>query len=41
MIPIVIYGISLSIYMVVMWGSLSFIVPEDKVGMAFGIIVCI
>jgi MFS family permease len=27
--------------MVVMWGSLSFIVPEDKVGMAFGIIVCI
>ena len=27
--------------MAVMWGSISFIVPEYQVGMAFGIVTCL
>ena len=40
-IPIIINGIVLSIYTAVMWGSVSFIVPESQVGMAFGIVICL
>ena len=31
-VPYIMYGFSLAIYMVIMWGSLSFIVPEKHMG---------
>ena len=41
MIPWIMYGFSLAIYMTVMWGSLSYVVPEHLLGIAYGVLVCI
>lgn len=40
-IPYIGYGINMTIYMVVMWGSLSYIVEDERMGAAYGVLVCI
>lgn len=38
-VPFFLYGLQLTIYNVVMWGMIPYIVEADKVGTAYGIVV--
>lgn len=40
-IPIFNYGLSLAVYFVVMWGSVSFLVEPKYIGTAYGVLSCI
>ena len=40
-IPIFNYGLSLTVYFVVMWGSVSFLVEPQYIGTAYGVLSCI
>jgi MFS family permease len=40
LVPFIFYGFGYSIFIIVLWGSVSFMVPSVWIGTAYGILTC-